>query len=136
MALRLAYWVAQVCNADARDHRRVTKDRWRAGEMVEEANPGPKKDRRDVDAEFVEESSIKQLPDGVAAVDSDGLPGGGGFGLLDGAFYAVRHEVDRRAGSRPSIGDLAGKDERRSPGVVPTPAVGDRERAATREHST
>ena len=84
-----------MCNADARDHRRVTKDRWHASEMVEEANSGPKKYRRDVDVEFVEESSIQQLPDGVGTVDPNGLPGGGGFGLLDGAFYAVRHEVDR-----------------------------------------
>jgi hypothetical protein len=29
VGLRLAYWVAQVCNADARDHRRVAKDGWR-----------------------------------------------------------------------------------------------------------
>lgn len=25
------YWVAQVCNADSRDHRRVAKNGWRAG---------------------------------------------------------------------------------------------------------
>ncbi len=31
--LRLADWVAQVCNADTRVHRRVAKDGWRAGEV-------------------------------------------------------------------------------------------------------
>jgi hypothetical protein len=55
---RLKYWVAQVCNADARDHTRVAKDGWRAGEVVEESNAGAKKNRRDVDAHFVEEASI------------------------------------------------------------------------------
>ena len=80
IGLRLAYWVAEVCNADARDHRRVAKDGWRAGEVVEESNSGAKKKRRDVDVEFVEEASIQQLLDGVSAVDPDGLPCGGGFG--------------------------------------------------------
>jgi hypothetical protein len=54
--LRLAYRVAQVCHADARDHRRVAKDGWRAGEVVEESNSGAKENRRDVDANFVEEA--------------------------------------------------------------------------------
>src|SRR5258708_7385925 len=45
--LRLAYWVAQVCNADARDHRRVAEGGWCAGEVVEESNAGAKKNRRD-----------------------------------------------------------------------------------------
>src|SRR5688500_17778670 len=45
VGLRLAYWVAQVCNAGARDHRRVAKDGWRAGEVVEESNSGAKKNR-------------------------------------------------------------------------------------------
>jgi hypothetical protein len=31
VGLQLANWVTQVCNADARDHRRVAKDDWRAG---------------------------------------------------------------------------------------------------------
>ena len=57
--LPLAYWVAQVCNADARDHRRVAKDGWRAGEVVEESNSGAKKNRRDVDVDFVEEASVQ-----------------------------------------------------------------------------
>jgi hypothetical protein len=39
----------------ARDHRRVAKDRWRAGEVVEESSSGAKKTRRDVDVDFVEE---------------------------------------------------------------------------------
>jgi hypothetical protein len=42
-----------VCNADARDHRGVTKDGWRAGEVVKESNSGAKKNRRDVDVDFV-----------------------------------------------------------------------------------
>ena len=49
--LRLAYWVAQVCNADAADHRRVARDDWRAGEVVEESNSGAKKNRCDVDVD-------------------------------------------------------------------------------------
>src|SRR5207253_1854374 len=40
--LRLAYWIAQVCNADALDHRRVAEDDWRAGEAVEKSNSGTK----------------------------------------------------------------------------------------------
>jgi hypothetical protein len=59
VGLCLAYWVAQVCNADAWDYRRVAKDGWRAAEVVEESNSGAKKNRRDVDADFVEEASIQ-----------------------------------------------------------------------------
>jgi len=98
------YRVVQVCNADAPDHRRVAKDDWRAGEAVEESNSGAKKNRRDVEVDFVEEPSIQQLLDGVGAVDANGLPGGGGFRLVHGAFDAVGHEVYRRVGSRPSGG--------------------------------
>jgi hypothetical protein len=54
-----------VCNADARDHRRVAKDGWRADEVVEESNSGAKKNRRDVDADFVEEAGIQALLDSV-----------------------------------------------------------------------
>ena len=68
-----------MCNADAPDHRRVAKDDWRAGEAVEESNSGAKKNRRDVDVDFVEEPSIQALLDGVGAVDANGLPGGGGI---------------------------------------------------------
>src|SRR5512145_941686 len=136
VGLRLADWVAQVCNADARDHRGTAKDGWRAGEVVEESNSGAKKNRRDVDVDFVEEASIQELLDGVSAVYPDGLPGGGGFGLLHGAFDAVGHEVDRRVGSRPSGGDMVGQYEGWSPGVISVPAVGDVERASTGEHGT
>ena len=111
VGLPLAYWVAQVCNADARDHRRVTKDGWRAGEVVKESNAGAKKYCCDVDADFVKEPSIQQLLDGVSAMDSNGLPSGGGFGLVYGAFDAVGHEVDRRVGARPAGGDVVSKDE-------------------------
>jgi hypothetical protein len=123
-----------VCNADALDHRRVAKDGWRAGEVVEESNSGAKKNRRDVDVDFVEEASIQALLDGVSAVDPNGLPGGGGFGLVHGAFDAVGHEVDSRVGSRPSGGDVVGKYECWSPSVISVPAVGDVERASPGEH--
>ena len=69
--LRLAYLVAQVCNANARDHCRVAKDRWRAGEVFKESNSRTKKNRRDVDTDFVEETSIQQLLDGVSAMDTN-----------------------------------------------------------------
>src|SRR3989441_10117100 len=134
--LRPTHWVAQVCNADAPDHRRVAKDDWRAGEAVEESNSGAKKNRRDVDVDFVEEPSIQALLDGVGAVDANGLPGGGGFGLVHGAFDAGAHEVYSRVGPGPSGGDVVGKDECRSPSVVSAPAVGDVEGASAREHGT
>jgi hypothetical protein len=134
VGLRLAYWVAQVCNADARNHRRVAKDGWRAGEVVKESNSGAKQNRRDVDMDFVEEASIQELLDGVSAVDPNGLPGGGGFGLVHGAFDAVGHEVNSRVGSRPSGGDVVGKYECRSPSVISVPAMGDVESASTGEY--
>src|SRR5829696_865175 len=136
VGLRLAYRVAQVGNADAGDHRRVSKDGWRACEVVEKSNSGAKKNRRDVDVNFVEEAGIQALLDGVGTVDRNGLPGGSGFGLVHGAFDAVGHEVDSRVGSRPSGGDVVGKYECWSPGVISSPAVGDLERASTGEHGT
>ena len=51
IGLRLAYCVAHVGYADTRDHRRVAKDGWRDGEVVEESNSGAKKNRRDVDVD-------------------------------------------------------------------------------------
>lgn len=63
-SLRLAHWVAQVCDADAGDHSRVAKDGWRAGQVVKESNSGAKKNRRDVDVNFVEEASIQALLNG------------------------------------------------------------------------
>ena len=125
-----------MCYADTRDHRRVAKDGWRDGEAVEESNSGAKKNRRDVDADFVEEASIQELLDGVSAVDPNGLPGGSGLGLVHGAFDAVGHEVDSRVGSRPSGGDVVGSYERWSPSVISVPAVGDVESASTGEHGT
>ena len=86
-----------MCHADPRDHRRVAQHYWHSGEAVKEANAGAKKDRGDVDLEFVEESGIEALLDGVSAVDPNGLPSGGGFGLFHGAFDAVGHEVDSRS---------------------------------------
>ena len=64
-----------MCNADPRDHGRVAEDDWGAGEVVEESNSGAEKNRCDVDVDFVEESSVEALLDGVCAVDSNGLPG-------------------------------------------------------------
>ena len=125
-----------MCNADARDHRRVAKDGWRAGEVVEESNSGAKKNRRDVDVDFVEEASIQELLDGISAVDPNGFPRGGGFGLVHGAFDAVGHEMDSRVGSRPSGGDVVGKYERWSPGVVSAPSLGFIEGASAGEHGT
>ena len=58
-----------MCNADARGHRRVAKDGWRAGEVVKQSNAGAKKNRRDVDVDFIEEASIQELLDGVSAVN-------------------------------------------------------------------
>jgi hypothetical protein len=92
------YWVAQVCNANAGDHRRVAKGGWRVGEAVKELDSGAEKNRRDVDVNFVEEASIQALLDHVSAVDPNGLSGGGGFSLVHGAFEAVRHEVEVELG--------------------------------------
>jgi hypothetical protein len=58
--LRLAYRVAQVCHADARGHRRVAEDGRRAGEVVKESNPGAEQNRRDINADFVEEAGIQE----------------------------------------------------------------------------
>lgn len=128
------YWVAQVGNADARDHRRVAQDDWRAGEAVEESNSGAKKNCHDVDVDFVEEPGVQALLDGVGAVDPNGLPGGGGLGLVHSAFDAIGHEVDRRVGSRPAAGDVVGKDECGSPSMISAPALGDVESVSTGEH--
>jgi hypothetical protein len=133
---RLAYWIAQVRHADAWGHRRVAKDGWHSGEMIKESDSGAKKNRRDVDLEFVEKAGIKALLDGVSAVDPDVLPGGGRFGLVHSAFDAVGHEMNSRVGSRPAGGDVMSKDECWSPGVISAPAVGDVESASTGEHGT
>ncbi len=101
--------------------------------LVEESNSGAKKNRRDVDVDFVEEASIQELLDGVSAVDPNGLPGGGCFRLVHGAFDAVGHEVDSRVGSRPSGGDVVGQYECWSPSVISAPAVGDLESASPGE---
>src|SRR3990172_2892290 len=134
MALPLEYWVPKVCNANARDHRRIAKDDRRAGEAVEEWNSGAKKNRHEVDVDFVEELSVQALLDGVGAVDPNGLPGSCGFGLVHGAFDAIGYEVNSRVGSRPSGGDLVGHYECGAPGVISTPTLGLLERAPTGEH--
>src|SRR3954469_14433677 len=106
IALRLAYGVAQVRDADAGNHRRIAEDGRRAGQVVEQSNSGAKKNRRDVDVDFVEEASIQALLNGVSAVDPDGFPGGGGLGLVHGALEAVGHEMHSRVGTRPSRRDM------------------------------
>src|SRR4029077_689671 len=118
------HWVAQVRNADALGHRGVAEDGWHTGEMIGAPNSGAKENRRDVDVELVDKASGQALLDGVSAVDPNGLPGGGGFGLVHRAFDAVGHEVDTRVGSRPSGGDVMGEDECGSPSVISAPALG------------
>lgn len=95
-----------MCNPDALDHGRVAKYGWRADKVVKESYAGAKKNRCDVDVDFVEEAGIQALLDGVGAVDPNGLPGSGSFGLGHTAFDAVGHEVDRRVRPRPSGGDV------------------------------
>lgn len=63
---------------------------------AEKSNSGGKKNRRDVELDFVEEPGIRALLDGVGAVNANGLPGGGGSGLVHGAFDAVGHELSCR----------------------------------------
>src|SRR4051812_31616939 len=90
--LRFAYRVAQVCDADSRDHGRVAENTWCAGKAEKKSNAGAKKTRRDVDVDFVEESGVQQLLNRVGAMDRDRLPAGGCFRLVHGAFNAVGHE--------------------------------------------
>src|SRR5215208_4348799 len=125
-----------MCNADARNHRWITKDGWRAGEVIKEPNSRAEKNCRNVDADFVEEASIQQLLNGVSAMDANGLPRSGSLSLVHGAFDAVGHEVDSRVGSRPSGGDVVGNDECWSPAVISAPALGEVESASTGEHGT
>lgn len=95
-----------MCNPDARDHGRVAKYSRRADKVVKESDAGAKKNRRDVDVNFVEEAGIQALLDGVSAVDPNRLAAGGRLGLVHRAFDGVSHEVDRRVGPRPSGGDV------------------------------
>jgi hypothetical protein len=75
-------------DADARDHRQVAEGDRRAGEAVDESNPGAEENRRDVDVDLVEEPGVQQLLEGVGAVDPD-----------------VRDQV-RRAVVRPRTGSF------------------------------
>ena len=125
-----------MCDADALDDGRVAEDDWGAGEVVEESNSGAEKDRGDVDVDFVEESSVEALLDGVGAVDSNGLPGSCGSGLVDGGFDAVGNEVHSRVGTWPPVGDVVGEHKCRSPGVVSAPSLGDVEGASAGKHGT
>jgi hypothetical protein len=104
--------------------------------VVEEPNSGAKKNRRDVDIDFVEEASIQQLLNCVGAMNPNGLAGRCDFGLVHGALDAVGHEVDCRVGPRPPGGDMVGKDECWTPSVISAPAMGDLERASAGEYGT
>lgn len=104
--------------------------------MVEESYAGAEKDRGDVDVDFVQESSVEALLDGVGVVDSNGLPSSRCFGLFDGGFDTVGDKVHSRVGSWPSVGNVVGEYECRSPGVVSTPSMGDVEGAPAGEHGT
>jgi hypothetical protein len=57
-----AYWVTQVCDADACDDGRIAEDDWGPCEMVEQSNSGAEKYRSDVDVDFVEQSSVEEFP--------------------------------------------------------------------------
>ena len=59
VTLRLAYRIAQMCDAHPRDHRRVAKDGWHAGEVVEEPNARAEKHRRNINVKLVEESAVQ-----------------------------------------------------------------------------
>jgi len=61
MCLRLRYWIAQVCNPDAPDHRWIAKHGWRPDGTVKAPNSRAKENRRDVHADFVEETSILKI---------------------------------------------------------------------------
>ncbi len=82
-----------MCDTDAWDDGRIAEDDWGAGQVVEEPNSGAEKYRSDVDVNFVQKSSVEALLDGVGAVDSNGLPGSCGFGLIDGVFDTVGDEM-------------------------------------------
>src|SRR5258708_335236 len=125
-----------MCNADALDYGRVAEDDWGAGEVVEESNSGVEKKRCDVDVDFVEESGVEALLDGVGAVDSNGLPGGRGLGLVDGGFDPVGDEVHSRVGTRPPVGDVVGGHECRTKRVVSSPSFGLVEGASAGEQCT
>src|SRR5829696_8521615 len=67
--LRLAHRVAQVGDADPRDHPRVAEDGWRAGKVIEQSHAGSEQQRRDVDVDLVEQFDVQELLDEVRAVD-------------------------------------------------------------------
>jgi hypothetical protein len=54
--------VAQVRNANALDHLGVTENGGRAGKVVEEADSGAEKNRRNVDVKLVEQAGFQQPP--------------------------------------------------------------------------
>lgn len=57
------------------------------GEVVEESNSGAEKYCRDVDVDFVEETSIQQLLDGVSAVDPNGRQPSGSIGYYASSLF-------------------------------------------------
>src|SRR5262245_21555090 len=135
VGLRLAYWVAQVCDADARDHGRVAEDGWRAGEAVKESNSGAKEKRRDVDG-FRRGGQHSGAAGWCQRRGPQRISRRPRLWLGSRACDALSHELDGRVGSRPSGGDVVGKYECWSPSVISAPALGDVESASTGEHGT
>jgi hypothetical protein len=52
------------CSDNLADHIRIAEDGRRAREVVKESNSGAKQNRRDLGADFIEESGIQELLDG------------------------------------------------------------------------
>jgi hypothetical protein len=65
------YWIAQVRDTHALNHRRVAKEARRTGKVVEKANPGAEEYRGDVDADFVEQARVQQLLNRIGTVDAN-----------------------------------------------------------------
>ena len=122
--------------ANTSDCCRIAQDGWCSREVVEESNSGSKQNRRNVNADFIEEVGVQQLLDGVGAVNANGLSASGGFGLFHRTFESIGDEVDSRAGSRPAGGNVVGKDKCRAPSMIAAPALGDIESVSTGEYGT
>lgn len=89
--------VAQVGDAEAGDHGRIAEDDRSAGKVIEESNAGAEQDGGEVDVDFIDQSGVEALLDGIRAVNAHGFPG-------DGGCDAVGDKVDGRTGTRPSAG--------------------------------
>ena len=111
-------------DADTGDDGRIAEEGGRVREVVEESYSPAKQHGREIDVNRIEQPGVQALLNRLSAVYSHRLRGGGRFRPGDGAFDAVGHELDRRAGPRPPVGHLMGDDERRdTPRVLAVPAV-------------